>query len=230
MKIILCGADLQSAYRKKLENYADRVACMPEYPGLSDSTSTHPDMLGYAAGDRLFLSRGYYLSQRAFFDALGCVIVPCDVTYGKYPRDVYFNVFALEDALFGRTDVTPAEIRERYNKCIYIKQGYAKCSTVLVGRGAVTADRGIALAVAENGGEALPVSPEGVTLRGYPRGFIGGAVAVPDGGTILPFGDLLTHPDGQRIADFAAGLGFSLDNGAEGERLSDCGGILILDV
>ena len=46
-----------------------------------------------------------------------------DVTYGKYPRDVYFNLFAFGDALFGRTDVTPAEIREQYNRCIDIKQG-----------------------------------------------------------------------------------------------------------
>ena len=230
MKLILCGADMPQFYRKKLENYADRVACMPEYPEIKGSTSTHPDMLGYAAGNRLFIARDFYLRRRAFFDSLGCEIVPCKVAYGEYPRDVYFNVFAVGGTLFGRTDMTPPEITGIYNKCIIIKQGYAKCSTLLLCAAGVTADKGIADALAGNGSDALLIPPGGVSLRGYGYGFIGGACVTPDGATLLPAGDLDTHPDAGRIRAFAADHGFKTDNGIPGDPLLDCGGILILEI
>ena len=229
MRLILCGADMPPAYRKKLEARADRVAVMPPCADVRGPTATHPDMLGYAAGGRLFLACGYYRENREFFDRLGCRIVPCGVTYGDYPRDIYFNVFALGGVLFGRTDLTPPEIAGIYDKCILLRQGYAKCSSLVMDNAVVTADRGIARAVCDNGGEALLISPGSVLLRGYGTGFIGGATAVPGDGTVIPVGDLDTHPDAAAVRDLAARHGFTVDDGTPGEPLYDCGGILTLD-
>ena len=230
MKIILCGGDLPLCYREKLGRYADRVEVMPQNGDIKGSTSSHPDMLGYAYQGELFVAGKYYYKNRDFFDSLGCRITLCSAEYGDYPRDIYFNVFAISGVLFGRTDQTPAQISAKYTKCVKVKQGYAKCSSVPLGDGVVTADSGIARAVSENGGESLLISPGNITLRGYEYGFIGGAVAVPGERVIMPFGDLDTHPDAKRIREFSAYKGYTVDNGKPGAPLCDCGGILVLEV
>ena len=230
MKIILCGGDMPPYYVNKLGRYADRVEVMPGFGGISGATSTHPDMLGYAAGDVLYLSEEYYGRERRFFDSLGCRIEVCPVTFGGYPRDICFNVFAIDGVLYGRTDMTPPQITSAYKKLAKVKQGYAKCSAVLLGGGVVTADRGIAEAVVKNGGGALLITPGSVALRGYEYGFIGGACAVAESGTLIPFGDLDEHPDAARIRSFAAERGYTVDNGRPGDPLLDCGGVLTLNI
>ena len=56
-----------------------------------------------------------------------------------------------------------------------VKQGYAKCSTVLVNEQAcITADTSIAAAVKQCGLDVLQIRPGFVELPGYPYGFLGG--------------------------------------------------------
>ena len=229
MKTILCGADCPRTFIKKLEAFADRVLVMPPCPAVPGSVSTHPDVLGFSSGDRLYLGAGYYRGNRAFFDALGCGVVPCGVEWGEYPKDVYFNVFALGDVLFGLTDVTPEAIKALFSRTVRVRQGYAKCSSVTLGGAVVTADAGIARAVRREGFGALEIAPGHVRLHSYPTGFIGGAVVSPAPGTLLAAGDIDSHPDAGRIREFAQEFGFEFADTMDGEPLTDCGGILIID-
>ena len=214
--------------RARLEGYADRVLEMPPCADIPDATATHPDMLGYVCCGTLFVGGGYYRDNRAFFDALGCDVEVCDVRYGKYPRDVYFNVFELGGKLYGLCDVTPDEIKSRYAETVRVKQGYAKCSSVVMDGAVVTADLGIAEAVRANGGDALTVRTGHVRLRGYEYGFIGGAVMSPSRGVLVCAGDLRTHPDAPEIIGFAARCGYTFDNIHDMDPLVDCGGILTI--
>ena len=229
MKTILCGVDMPEKYRKKLNGYADRVTVMPPSMEIEDSTATHPDVLAFYFGGTIYASQGYIAANAGLFASLGCEVIACDVEYGRYPRDVYFNVFAMGGTLFGRTDVVPEAIKRLYADVVFVKQGYAKCSTVTLGSAAITADRGIARAVTGRGFEALAVAPRGVALRGYPAGFIGGAIVSPADGILIPIGDLDTHPDALAIRAFASDHGYAIDNGDSGDPLIDCGGIIVIE-
>ena len=227
-KIILCGADAPEALVAALDAYADRVAVMPRCPDIPGAVSSHPDMLGFARGNRLWLARGYYRANRAFFDGLGCEISVCPVEYGAYPRDVFFNLIERDGAVYGRVDVAPADILEG-RAAVAVKQGYARCSTLVSDGGCVTADAGIADALEAHGARVLRIRAGGVTLPGYGCGFIGGACAVPSPDAVIPAGDLDTHPDGKAVRRFIAEAGACVvDLFPAGTPLFDCGGVLTL--
>lgn len=83
-----------------------------------------------------------------------------------------------------------------------VRQGYAKCSTVVVDETSViTYDRGIAGRCRSSGMDVLEVSPGHVLLRGYDSGFIGGASG-RIGNTVYFNGDLSSHPDFRDIVSF----------------------------
>ena len=94
-----------------------------------------------------------------------------------YPHDILLNVFRLGQHCFGLVTCA-AEIRsfcEENNLMFHsVKQGYAKCSTVLVNEQAcITADVSIAAAVKQCGLDVLQIRPGFVELPGYPYGFPG---------------------------------------------------------
>ena len=71
---------------------------------------------------------------------------------------------------------------------VNVSQGYAKCSTCVVGEDAIiTYDRGIAKAADAAGMDVLVIEPGHVDLPGYDTGFIGGASGLVT--------DLRTHAD-----------------------------------
>ena len=92
---------------------------------------------------------------------------------------------------------------------------------------AVTADRGIAMALKNNGIDVLVIRSGYIELKGYDSGFIGGAGAALGGGVYGFFGDLYTHPDGKAIAEFADKHKIKAVSLSD-EPLSDNGGLLIL--
>ena len=83
------------------------------------------------------------------------------------------------------------------------RQGYTKCSTVVVdSRSLITADQGIAAACSKAEDLDVLLVQEGhVALEGYDTGFIGGASGRV-GDEIIFNGDLSAHPDFQKIKDF----------------------------
>ena len=111
---------------------------------------------------------------------------------------------------------------------LHIKQGYAKCSSMLLGDAVVTADTGIYRTAAAHGIDALLISQGGVEIEKYDTGFIGGASGALGKGKTAVFGDIRSHPDGKKILAFARAHGeeiISLGKGA----LFDYGGIVRID-
>ena len=92
---------------------------------------------------------------------------------------------------------------------VNVRQGYAKCSTVIVDEDSIiTYDRGLGQRCIEAGMDVLFVSPGHVLLEGYESGFLGGASG-RIGDTVYFNGDLTEHPDFQAIKDFIEERGLS---------------------
>ena len=200
-----------------------RVVFLKPYPALPARLASHADMLLATSDDAAFCFEGYRLDG----DLVRIKTVPGEI----YPDDVPLNCTFMGSRLIANPKTVSPEIIE-YSKrnditVIEVKQGYAGCAVCKVDDGAlITADGGIASAASKAGIDVLEISPGGIYLPGYDQGFIGGASAsLPD--RIVFFGDVMLHPDGERIADFIGSHGKKCIF-FPGIRLTDAGGARLI--
>ncbi|MBQ2157657.1 MAG: hypothetical protein II443_03710 [Oscillospiraceae bacterium] len=178
-------------------------------PRLGEFTGDHPDLrLTCVRGSAVFAGEGEYRPD--------------------YPGNAAYCAAVFDGYLIHRLDITAPRILEAAEglKLINVRQGYAKCSTVIVdGKSLITSDVGIFRAAEETGVlSALLVSKGNVLLPGYPEGFIGGASGrVRD--ELIFNGSLETHPDGEKIRAFISGRGVKIWE-ASGLPLRDIGSII----
>ncbi len=215
--------------RASLSYYGD-VLAVPEWEGLPSPVSSHPDMLFYPLpSGKILVGRDYYEKNESFLSALGdCFLLSERSPRGKYPSDILFDCLGAGDTLYGKEGCVAEEITGYYPHFVHVSQGYTRCSTAMLGkRCAVTADRGISAALKKGGIEVLDIRPGHIRLEGYGCGFIGGAGAMLGDGVYGFFGDLLSHPDGERIEKFASKHKIKAVSLSD-EPLSDNGGLLII--
>lgn len=197
---------------KEIEDYLSsegfvlrKLKCEPSLPY---PVSSHADMLIFKDGRRMITPKEYYNSSKAVFEE--CSIIAADITLAaEYPKDTALNCFVIRDTLFGRLESICADIKKLYPSQVNLSQGYAKCSTLLFGDNAVTADTGIARALFNFGINVLIISPGHISLPGYDYGFIGGASFVY-GNNVIFFGDISSHPDYSQIKAHIEDSGYKL--------------------
>ena len=148
-----------------------------------------------------------------------------------YPQNVRLNCLYFGGKLYGKTDATDASVlafcREKGIPLVSVKQGYTRCSALVIGKNAViTADKSIANALKTNGAEVLFIQPGHICLEGFDCGFIGGA-GFFDNGTTFFFGDITKHPDYERIKVFCAKHYSKIEILNREEPLTDIGGVVI---
>ncbi|MBQ7779045.1 MAG: hypothetical protein IJ404_00985 [Clostridia bacterium] len=226
---ILVDAKMSNKVRNSLSSYGE-VISLPKWDGFPDPVSSHPDMLFYPFPDgKILVGREYYNENRGFFDSLNAHFVIDEKTPGgEYPFDVRFDCLGVNGVLYGKDGFVSKRIIERYASFVSVNQGYTRCSVAMLSeKCAVTADRGIAAALRNNGIDVLTIRPGYIELKGYDSGFIGGAGALICEGVYGFFGDLFSHPDGDMIAEFAARHKIKAVSLSD-EPLSDNGGLLIL--
>lgn len=218
-----------------LERDGFEILRIPPSPLLAPPVQTHADMLIFPIGDTVFCHESFAQENKEFFsklEALGYNVRAIGGEYREeYPHDVRFNAATVGKRIFigSRTDAEDIReyAREHGFEIIRVKQGYAKCSTCIVGENAIiTADTAIEKAARDVGIDVLRISEEHVELLGYSHGFIGGATGA-FGDTVYFVGDPNLHPDGNAIIDFCENHGKKISF-IEGKKLLDIGSILFL--
>lgn len=189
---------------------------------------THPDTLIGKIGETLFVCDKEDDVKKALRDA-NVPFLPSDHTSGeKYPHDCGLNFLTLKGKMIGKLDILSESAKlfakENGYELINIKQGYAKCSCAVIGNTVVTADRKAAKILRNSGIDVLEITPGGVELPPYEYGFIGGACGQVDDKTIMFFGDIGTHPDGEKISALCKKSGVNII-GFDG-KLQDLGGFI----
>lgn len=190
------------------------ICALPCYQALDAPVSGHPDMLLFFAPDAICCTKGYADCAKKELQCLslhtGRRIVLVDREVQRtYPNDILLNAATVGKFLFCLPPHTADELlgMEEYQICP-VKQGYAKCSTLPIGNGAlITEDPSIARAASAACLDVLKVTPYAVSLAGYSTGFLGGACSYApyrDYGQILFCGDLDQHPDAKAIRTFCA--------------------------
>lgn len=162
----------------------------------------------------------------------------------EYPFDVPYNAVSTGAFFIHNLDCTSPSLLDRAREAglefIDVKQGYTKCSCVVVSdRAVITSDRGIIRTIAaynemladEGEGEekidCLEIEEGSVSLPGLNHGFLGGASGLIDG-TLYFNGDLTEHPDFEKIREFISSHGVETV-WYEGCELTDIGSVICLD-
>ena len=124
---------------------------------------------------------------------------------GEYPEDIKLNFSIFGDRIMGKlpfADNVLLSLIENLKK-INVKQGYCKCSCLVINENSlITDDKSIYNIALENGIDCLLISKGDVSLPGHGYGFIGGASGKISKKEVLFFGDITKHSDYKKIADF----------------------------
>jgi len=231
MTYFLVNTHFPEEFARRLAPYGE-VLRVPEFSALDFPVSTHPDMQAVSVCGKLFI-HGENEALAALLESRNIPFLRISARAGKlYPADVALNLFTVKSRLFANTKHAGAEVlafaEANGISEVYVKQGYAKCSAMLVGNAVVTADKGIFLTATLCGIDALLISPGGIGIEKYDTGFIGGASGTVCRGKTAVFGNILSHPDGEKIIAFARTHGEEIISLGEG-ALFDYGGIVRID-
>lgn len=228
MKYFIVNPSFPDSFIKSLLPYGKPIS-LPPFEKLPFPVSAHPDMRAVNINGRLFI----HAEDTLLAEALAKHDIPFSLSYApvgaKYPCDIALNLFTVKNLLFANSAHASADVLDYAQNCgyeiVHVPQGYAKCSTLLLGEAIVTADKGIYKAAAERGTDALLISPGSIGIEKYDTGFIGGASANIANGKVAVFGNIHLHPDREKIVDFSKKQGTEIISLGE-SPLFDYGGIV----
>ncbi len=149
---------------------------------------------------------------------------------GSYPSDIKLNIALIGNYAFGNFKYNDKNALSLLDDKTFapVKQGYTKCSVLVVSENAaITDDESIYRKMIEKGIDGLLISKGDISLSGHDYGFIGGASGKISENEVVFFGDITRHRDFYLISAFLQKHGCSFrctDNG----MLRDIGGIIPL--
>jgi len=227
---IVCGTN----DKKILDFFAENgieVLKVEANTEIDPSVSTHADMsVLHFGGNKIIVDKAQSSLESSLKDIGFEVCETKKEIKGKYPDDIKLNFAVVGDFLIGNMKCADSMLSELINdkKQLNVRQGYSKCSTLVVNEGAiVTDDEGIYRKTTENGFDSLLISKGDIYLPGHEYGFIGGASGKISDNTVVFFGDIIYHCDFDKISSFLAKHGCNYLCTDKGQ-LRDIGGIIPL--
>lgn len=156
----------------------------------------------------------------------------CPPAGKEYPADVPLGLLLLAPFCFGNLQAAAPDALEYLRRHgwepVRVRQGYAKCSTVIAGKGiAITADKGLWEALSRRGIDCLKVEPGDILLDGYDTGFLGGCCGLIAPKALAFTGSLDRYREGEKVQRFLGAHGVRAAALSDGPMI-DIGGILPL--
>lgn len=200
MKYVIVAENFPEEAAEKLKAYG-KVVRTRANKNLLRGLDTHPDILthplpsGEIVVDRDNLE--YY--KKIFPDKK--ILPSHSILSKKYPKDVPLNAFTFKNYFIHNLKYTDKFLLDYYKESGYdlvnIKQGYAKCSSLVTDDFIITSDGGIY----ESLRDFIPIykiDHKQIKLQNFNYGFIGGAIGVL-GKKIFFTGDFSHHSSHEEI-------------------------------
>ena len=236
MKTVIVDERISGECERALLLRGFRVLKLPRDSRLGEAVCSHPDTLLFYHGGEMITTAEYCDDAVYFFSDLREECPEVKITFtgdersALYPFDCVMNALVIGNKIFAKTDTLSDSIkefaRERGFELCNTKQGYPACTVLAFGNCAITADRGMARVLSDNGIEVTLIREGHILLDSCEYGFIGGASGVL-GDKIYFLGDIESHPDGDLICESVRRAGFTPIS-LSGEPLRDLGGMIFL--
>lgn len=182
------------------------VVLVPMDERFEARINSHPDLVISIIDDTLIVDENANIKIFRQLDALGIpYVLGNSKLAATYPNDIAYNTVITQDYLVHYLNHTNSLVlqhaKDSGKKLISVKQGYTKCSTVVVNDNTIiTSDQGIYHST-KNDMNTLLIQPGHVLLEGHDYGFLGGASGCFENSVIF-HGDLSMHPDFEKIVEF----------------------------
>jgi hypothetical protein len=215
---------------EKLKQLEIEPLTVPRTNLVDKPISGHPDIQIFIHEGTAFVHPGI---EKNFLGKLGryCDIKICSTFLtGSYPGDIAYNIASTGNYAFHKKNATDPVIKDYLKtkniSILEVKQGYSKCSTLIVNeRSIITADNSIHNEAIKHAFDSLLISPGYIDLPGYKYGFIGGATGRFKNSIIFT-GKIDHHPDREKIYNFIEGRGLTVTLLSD-EPALDTGSLLI---
>ena len=215
MRKIYISGKINIILRKYLESLGYFPVFVETTGIVQDGISCHPDI---------------FMCKMGISDDAPIIFAKENEVGMSYPEDVAFNAACTGKYFFHKLAATNQRVlalaQSMGMKMIDVRQGYTKCSMVIVDETSIiTYDEGIVKACSRYPEiSVLKVQPGHCRLVGFDTGFIGGCSGRVENKVIFN-GNLERHPDFRRICDFIRARGLECIWFPEYE-LTDIGSII----
>ncbi len=240
IKIAITDSRIRPEEERRLILAGFKVITLPPFTKLSLPVASHTDMLMCKIDNEIISFADYSEEAAYIFADLSAMLIPCGMKFvltddgvsNEYPNDAKLNVLQMGKKIFCNTQHASRYILKRAEslgyEIIHTRQGYPACTVLkLNDYAAITADRGMASVLTENGIRVTLIENGDIELYPYEYGFIGGCGAVYEGKLYL-FGNPLLHRNADKIFSAAEAEGIEIIPLCN-ETLHDLGGILFTD-
>jgi hypothetical protein len=207
MNTVCLSENANIILKEALKSKGNRLIEVRKTDAVYDAVSSHADIYLCKVGNGLVVAPEQLPLICGSLTASGAEFIPGSSCLGdQYPMNVKYNAAQVGRRLIHNTDCTDPVILDKAKssglELIRVKQGYTKCSLVVVDeKSVITADMGLAAALQRYKIDVLPISQGHVVLPGFSYGFLGGASGRV-GDEILFNGNLSAHPDFEKIREF----------------------------
>ena len=225
-----------SVIDKNFNNNQDLINAVrtTELKNVLNGINTHPDMCVCPLGGNLLVLEPTVYNY--YYDLLknyGFNLIKGESILSKeYPYDIAYNCVIINGILFHKlshTDKKIIEYADKFNiKKVNVKQGYTKCSTLIIdNESVITSDISLHNAYKANGIDSLYISYDGIYLKGFSNGLIGGCGGLRNKNKIAFFGNISLHNDFEKIKDFLTKRNIEILSLSD-DKLTDFGSIIPL--
>ena len=219
MKLAYLSSLAHPDLRTYLANSGYVIRTFPELCTVSSLVDNHPDVLLCKLGAK---------PESPIYEGVSDKLSPA------YPNDCRYNATCTGKFFIHKLAITDTGLLSAAKtncgdelQLINVRQGYTKCSTVIVDEDSIiTYDKGIAKPCEAVGMSVLLVEPGFVKLQGADTGFIGGASGRVDNEIVFN-GNLSAHPNFREITTFIEGRGLGC-KWFDSYELEDIGSIITI--
>lgn len=202
--LIISNRILSSEAIKNLQNIGDLIL-LEKNDVVYDAISNHPDIFLCQIDDFLIIAPNASNQLKETLTKKGLRFFEGKKPLGKkHPETAFYNAVISKNHLIGNaTYIDETIISHKGNrKIIDVKQAYTRCNLLpLPDERFITSDAGIYKQLRKHNLEVLHLNPDGILLKGFSNGFIGGCCGVFDNKVVIA-GSLKHFPQGEKIRTF----------------------------
>ncbi len=195
----------------------------------------HTDLSVHHLGNNEILIDYSQKELKEHLEQIGMKVTVCGNSQNKiktYPEDCALNCARLGNRMFANKNSIEQNLVNYINsneiELIYVKQGYSKCSILIIDEDTfITDDESIFKQGLINSFNCIKINKGSVKLNGFDYGFIGGCGGLIDKKHLIFFGDITKHTNYEQIKVFLKDNSCKFDY-LKDYPLTDIGGFIPL--
>lgn len=213
IRAAIISSKSSNKFIEMLNEYDIETIISPECNKLPKGYCDHPDMVVCPLKHDLFIIEPDfydYFSKKLAKYGIKCIKGKKRIN-DKYPDDIAYNILKINDYLIFKKNMLDFNI-EKYAvsnnlKSIYVKQGYVKCSVVIIDDNTIiTQDKNIYKNCKDFIENTLLIESGNIKLENFDTGFIGGTCGMIDKNVICFYGDIELYKNKNTLKNFLSEL------------------------